>query len=375
MEIVVKEIHSRKDLKDFVRFQLNLYKGNPYFVPPIISEEVKDLNPQDNPVFENIKPHYFLAYRNGEIVGRVAAFINWTEVKNQGAEKIRFGHFDVIDDLEVTKALLTKVEELGKAHRLKYMEGPMGASNLETAGMLTEGFDRLGTAIALYNYEYYPKHFQQLGFAVEKKWIEFYLTVPDAIEEKIYRFADLVTEKYKLKILHFKNSKELQPYIKPVFDLIDESHHDLDTFVPISEKQKEFYAKKYTQLLNPEYITFIQNAEGKLCAFAITLPSFAKALQKTRGKIFPFGWYHLLQSQRKNDTAEFVLIGVHPDYQRKGITSIIFRDAFETFQKHGIKYLETNPELEENQSVQALWKAYQPKLHKRRKTFRKDLVY
>lgn len=373
MGIEIKEIKTRKELKEFVKFQLDLYKGHPYFIPPLISEEVNDLDIEKNPTLKDVTPFYFMAFKDGKSVGRIALVINHYEVNTQKIKKLRFGHFDVIDDLEVTKALFAKANEIAKQHQLEFLEGPMGASNLETAGMLTEGFDQLGTAIALYNYDYYPKHLEQLGFVKEKEWVEFKLMVPDAIDEKIYRFSEMVTERYQLKLLHFKNKTELKPYIKPVFDLIDESHEVLETYVPISKEQKAFYAKKYTQILNPEYITFIEDGEGKLCAFAITLPTFAKALQKANGKLLPFGWYHLLQSQKKNDTCEFVLIGVHPSYQRKGITSIIFKEAFETFKRNNIKYLETNPELIENQSVQALWADYNPVLHKRRKTFRLNI--
>lgn len=373
MQIEVKEIKTKSELKRFVKFQLDLYSQNNCFVPPLINEVVNDLDVEKNPTLKAVTPYYFMAFIDGKPVGRIAAVINHYEVNTQKVKKIRFGYFDVIDKLEVSRALFAKVEEIGKQNGLEFMEGPMGASNLETAGMLTFGFDRIGTAIALYNYDYYPKHLEQLGFVTEKEWVEFRLMVPESIDPKIYRFADLVTEKYKLKLLEFKSKSELKPYIKPVFDLIDESHEVLDTFVPISKEQKDFYAKKYTQILNPEYITFIEDSEGKLCAFAITLPSFAKALQKANGKLFPFGWYYLMQAQKKNDTCEFVLIGVHPDYQRKGITSIIFREAFKVFKKNNIKYLETNPELVGNQNVQALWADYNPELHKKRKTFRKNI--
>jgi len=371
MSIEIKQIHSRNELKDFVKFQLELYEGNPYFVPPLIDEEIDGFDIKKNPAFKFAAPHYFLAYKNGKIAGRIAAIINHIEVNEQKIKKIRFGWFDVIDDIEVTRALFEKVEELARENKLEFMEGPMGASNLEKAGMLTDGFDKISTAITIYNYDYYSNHLEQLGFEKEKEWVENFMTVPDSIPEKIYEFAKLVTERYKLKLLHFKNSKEMQPYIKPVFDLLEESYKDLETYVPISEEQKTFYAKKYSKILNPDFINFIEDGEGELCAFAITMPSYAKALQKARGKLLPFGWYHLLEAQKKNDTVEFVLIGVHPKYQRKGVTAIIFKEMFETFKKHHIKFLETNPELEDNQSVQALWTDYNPVLHKKRKTFKK----
>lgn len=373
MSIEIKEIHSQRELRTFVKFQLDLYKDNPYFVPGLLVDEVNSLDTTKNPAFKHATARYFLAYKDGEIAGRIAALINKVEVNELNIKKLRFGWFDVIDDLEVSKALFRKVEEVGVENGLEFMEGPMGATNLEKAGMLTYGFDRISTAIGQYNYEYYPKHLEALGFVKEKEWVEQFLTVPQSIPDKIYEFAELVTKRYDLKLLHFKNSKEMQPYIKPVFNLLEETYNELETYVPITEEQKSFYAKKYSTILNPDFISFIEDGNGDLCAFAITMPSYAKALQKAKGKFLPFGWYHLLKAQKKNDTVEFVLIGVHPKYQKKGITSIIFKDMFETFTSHNIKYLETNPELEDNQSVQALWNDYNPIIHKRRKTFRKDL--
>lgn len=373
MKIEIKEVISRQELKQFVQFQLDLYKGNPYFVPSLVADEINGLDPKTNPAFHAATARYFMAYKNGQAVGRISAIINHYEVEEQKVKKLRFGHFDVVDDLEVTKALFAKLEEIAHENNLKFMEGPMGATNLEKVGMLTYGFDRLATVIGQYNYEYYPKHLEQLGFEKEKEWVEMFINTPQTIDDKIYKFAELVSERYKLKLIQFKNSKEMQAYIKPVFDLLEESHEELETFVPITQEQKEFYAKKYATILAPDYVNFIEDEEGKLIAFAIVMPSYAKALQKAKGKLLPFGWYHLLQAQKKNDTAEFVLIGVHPKYQRKGVTAIIFKEMYETFKKHNIKYLETNPELEGNQSVQALWGDYDPILHKRRKTFRKDV--
>src|SRR5690606_81693 len=373
MSIEIKEIHSQRELRDFVKFQMDLYKGNPYFVPGLLVEEVNSLDVSKNPAFKHATARYFLAYKDGRIAGRIAALINQVEVNELNVKKIRFGWFDVIDDIEVTKALFAKVEEVGRENGLRFMEGPMGATNLEKAGILTYGFDRLATAIGQYNYQYYPHHLEQLGFVKEKEWVENFIHAPETISDKIFQFANLVQERYKLKLLHFKNSKEMQPYIGPIFDLLEESYRELETFVPISEEQKAFYAKKYSTILNPYFINFIEDGDGELCAFAITMPSYSKALQKAKGRLLPFGWYHLLKAQKKNDTVEFVLIGVHPKYQRKGVTSIIFKEMFETFKKHNIKYLETNPELEDNQSVQALWRDYNPLVHKKRKTFRKNI--
>ncbi len=373
MSIEIKEINSQRELRDFVRFQMELYKGNPYFVPSLLVDEVNSLDTSKNPSFKNATARYFLAYKDGKIAGRIAAIINKVEVNELNIKKLRFGWLDMIDDIEVTKALFAKLEEIGRENGLEFMEGPMGATNLEKAGMLTFGFDKIATVVGQYNFSYYPEHLEKIGFEKEKEWVENFIHAPETIPDKVHQFSDLVKERYKLKILHFKSAKEMQPYIKPVFDLLEESYKELETFVPITEEQKAFYAKKYSTILNPDFITFIEDEEGELVAFAITMPSFAKALQKAKGKFLPFGWYHLMKAQKKNDTVEFVLIGVHPKYQRKGVTAIIFKEMYLTFRKHNIKFLETNPELEENQSVQALWKEYDPVIHKRRKTFKKSI--
>lgn len=373
MSIEIKEISTSRELREFVNFRVRLYEGNPYFVPPLIVEEVNALNPEKNPSFKNTEAHHFMAYKDGIAVGRISALINRVETDELNIKKLRFGNFDVIDDLEVTKALFAKVEEIGKKNGLEFMEGPMGATNLEKVGMLTYGFDQMATVIGNYNYDYYPEHLEKLGFVKEKEWVENFIPAPKTIPDKVYQIADLITKRYKFKLLKFKNSAEMRPYIKPVFDLIEASHENLETFVPITEEQKEFYAKKYAAVLNPDYVNIIQDEEGEMAAFAIVMPSLAKALRKAKGKLFPFGWYHLLRAQKKNDTVEFVLIGVLPKYQKKGVTSIIFREMYKTFQRHNIKYLETNPELEDNQNVQALWGDYHPKLHKRRRTFKKEI--
>lgn len=372
--IEVKEIFSRKELKQFVKFQLELYKNNPYFVPPLINDELEALDTSKNPSFDQAEAHYFLAYKNGKIVGRIAAIINLLEVNQLKIPKLRWGWFDVIDDIEVTKALFERLNQLGKEKNLQYLEGPVGATNLENAGMLTFGFDQISTSITLYNHAYYPEHLEKLGFETANEWVENKIINPETIPQKIFDFADLVEKRYKLRVLRFKNKSEMLPYVKPIFDLLEETYKDLDTFVPITDSQKEFYAKKYVKILHPDFINFIVDENNEVCAFAITMPTFAKALQKAKGKLFPFGWYHLLQSQKVNDTVEFILIGIHPNYQRKGVTAIIFKEMYYTFKKYKIKYLETNPELIDNQSVQALWKDYNPTQHKRRKTFKKNIA-
>lgn len=373
MKIEIKQIHSRQELKQFISFQLSLYKDHPYFVPALIADEINSLDTAKNPAFQSAKAFYFLAYMNGEIVGRIAAIINLYEVDQQKVNKLRFSHFEVIDDINVTKALFDTLYEIAAQHGLDHLEGPMGATSMEKVGMLTEGFDQTATVIGQYNPAYYVKHLEDLGFTPEKEWLEMRINTPTSIPEKIYRFSELVTDRYDLNLVRLRSKADLKKYIQPVFNLLEISYSELESYVPITENQKAFYAEKYANILSPDYITIIEDKEGELIAFAIVIPSFAKALQKAKGKLLPFGWYHLLKAQKKNDTAEFVLIGVHPKFQKKGITAIIFKEMHETFRRNNIQYLETNPELVDNQSVQLLWKDYDPVIHKRRKTFRKDL--
>ena len=371
--ITIKEITSKGDLTTFVKFPFQLYKDSPYYVPSIIKEEREVMNPDKNPVFKNANAKYFLAYKGDTIVGRIAAIINWIEVKEQNKPKVRFGWFDVIDDIEVTKALLQKVIDYGKEHQLEYMEGPVGFSNMDKAGVLIKGFDELNTMITWYNYPYYASHFETLGFEPAATWVEYKIKVPSEIKEKVIKFSKVIKERYDLKLLKFKKSKEILAYADDMFDLLNKTYSSLQTFVPIQQYQIDMYKKKYLPYLNPEYITCIADKTGKLIAFSIVMPSFSKALKKMNGKIYPLRFLHILKAQKRNDTAAFYLIGVDPTYQNKGVTALIFKQMNEVFLRNGIKTVETNPELEENKAIQALWNGYDHEQHKMRRTFRKSI--
>ncbi|WP_108867200.1 GNAT family N-acetyltransferase [Aquimarina aquimarini] len=372
--ITIKEITSKGDLATFVKFPFELYKDSPYYVPSIIKEEVDVINPKKNPVFKNADAKYFLAYKNNKIVGRIAAIINWIEVKEQKKPKVRFGWFDVIDDIEVTKALLQKVIEYGTQYSLEYMEGPVGFSNMDKAGILIKGFEELNTMITWYNYSYYSKHMEQLGFEPAATWVEYKIKVPKETKEKVIKFARVIKERYQLQLLKFKKSKEILAYADDMFDLLNKTYSSLQTFVPIQQYQIDMYKKKYLPYLNPEYITCIADNTGKLIAFSIVMPSFSKALKKMNGKVYPLRFLHILKAQRRNDTAAFYLIGVDPEYQNKGVTALIFKEMNEAFLRNGIEVVETNPELEENKAIQALWNGYEHEQHKMRRTFRKSIL-
>ncbi|MAC92746.1 MAG: GTP cyclohydrolase [Flavobacteriaceae bacterium] len=373
--LILKVVKSPKDFDAFVKFPFDIYKDNPYWVPPLIKEEIETIKPDTNPVYNNAKARFFLAYKGDKIVGRIAAIINWIEVKELGKSKVRFGWFDVVDDLEVSKLLLEKVRLFGEEHNLKTIEGPMGFSNLDKAGMLIEGFKERNTMITLYNAPYYKKHLEALGYKINARWVEYEIKIDDfeASPEKVKRFSKLIMERYKLSLLQFKSKDDILPYIDQMFELLDETYNKLQTFIPIQNYQIEYYKRRYIRFIHPDFIKCIVDSEGKLIAFSITMPSFTDALKKINGKINLFNFYHLLKALRKNNRASFYLIGIHPDFQNKGITAIIFNEMQKLFNKRNINIVETNPELEENTAIQKLWKNYENRLHKKRATFVKEI--
>ncbi|RMA64531.1 GTP cyclohydrolase [Ulvibacter antarcticus] len=370
--IKVQEI-TKKELKQFVTFPFGLYKNCKYWVPPLIKDEIETLDPEKNPVFKNADATYYLAYKDNKIVGRIAVIINHLEVNEIGKKKIRFGWLDMIDDIEVTKALLEKVYEKGREHKLEYAEGPVGFSNMEKAGILTKGFNELNTMITWYHYPYYAEHFKKLDFQKQATWVEYQLTIPKEAFEKVKKFSRIIRERYKLHVIRFKHKKEILPYVDDMFGLLNNTYNTLQTFVPIQQYQIDYYKEKYFNFIHPDYITCIEDSDNKLIAFSIVMPSFSEALKKANGRLFPFGWFHILKAQKKNEKAAFYLIGIDPEYQGKGVTAIIFEEMQILFNAKGIETVETNPELIENTAVQLLWKDYNPIQHKERSTFKKDL--
>lgn len=372
--ITVKKVQSIKDRKAFVKFPFSLYKDSKYWVPPIISQELKTFNTKINPVFKDAEATLFLAYKNGELVGRVAAIINWLEVKNQDLKKMRFGWFDFIDDLDVSKALIEKVKSIGIENNLTYMEGPVGFSNLDKVGVMTEGFDHIGSMITWYNHPYYVNHFEQLGFEVEKEYLESKFLYKDIQPEPFIRAQELVKKRYQLKTLIFNKSEDILPYADEMFDVFTKSHATLSTFVEINQAQREYFKEKFLSFLDPEYVKFVVDKDDKLIGFAIVTPSYAEALQKMNGKLFPFGFRHLLQAKKHSKAVTFYLIGIIPEYQNKGVTAIIFDEYYKEFGKKNIVECIRGPELADNEAIHKLWRHFNPKVHKKRCTFRKEIT-
>ena len=371
--ITIKEIFSKKELKQFVTFPFSLYKNNKYWVPPIIKDEVESFNKNTNPVFEHADARFFLAYKNNTIVGRVCAIINNYEVEKQQIKKMRFGWLDMIDDIEVTKILLEKVKEIGFQNKLEYIEGPIGFNNLDKTGVLIEGFNHLGTMITWYNHPYYKDHLEKLGFKKEKEYLENKFEFKNVDAVYYNRVSNIIKKRFELKALDFTKTKDIMPYVDEMFEVFSQTYSKLSTFVPISDAQIEFFKKKYISFINPEYIKFVVDKNHKLVAFAIVMPSFSEALQKAKGKLFPFGIFHLLKARKHAKDVTFYLIGVHPEYQNKGVTAILFDQFTKTFTEKGIVNCIRTPELEENEAINKIWKNFNPVTHKRRRTYRKNI--
>jgi len=369
--VLLKEVSTKKEFKKFVKFPFALYKNNAYWVPPIIKEEIESFDKSKNPVFEHADARFFLAYKNNKIVGRVAAIINWKEINEQKISKMRFGWIDFIDDIAVTKALLEQVNTIAKQNNLKFIEGPVGFSNMDKVGILTEGFDQISTMMTWYNYDYYKEHLESLGYQKSLKFVETYFYFKNVDITKYKRYAVIVKKRYQLKALNFTSIEQIMPYVEEMFDLFNKSYEKLPSFTPISNKQKIYFKKKFINFLHPEFIKFILDKEGKLITFSITMPSFAKALQKANGKLLPTGLFHLMKAKNNSKDVVFFLIGIAHEYQKKGVTAIVFDEFFKTYKEKGIVKTISTPELEDNKDIQLIWKNFNPVIYKRRCTYKK----
>ena len=374
-EFEIIEVKSKDDLKNFVKFPFTLYSKNKYWVPPLVKEDIDHFNFLSQDLGDKISISFFLAYHDRKIVGRVAAIINWIEVKKVKKRKIRFGWFDTIDNIEVTRLLLDKVEEIGRSYKLEYIEGPMGFSIMDKAGMLIDGYTERNTMITWYNAPYYSNHMKIIGYTIQAQWVEYeiHLSSFDESPLKVKKFSDLILKRYKLKVLNFTSKSEIIPYADQMFDLIGNTYDKLQTFIPIQNEEIEYYKKKYLKYINPNFIKCIVNEANELIAFSVTMPSFSSALKNANGKLFPFGLFYLIKAMYFNTRGSFYLIGVHPKYQNKGVTAIIFNEMQKIFNKKNYRIVETNPELVENTKIQNLWRNYKHRQHKKRATFKKKI--
>lgn len=374
MAIEIRRVGSRKELKQFIRFNYEFYKGNPYSVPDLYDDMVGTFSPKKNAAFEFCEADYFLAYRDGKIVGRVAAIINRRANEAWGKKAVRFGWIDFIDDLEVSRALLDTVKQWGRERGMDTMEGPLGFTDMDAEGMLVEGFDQLSTMATIYNYPYYPVHMERLGMEKSADWVEMKIYVPDEIPEKHRRISDIIQRKYDLRIRKLTSKREvLRSGIgHEIFRLINEAYTPLFGFSRMTERQIDQYVNMYVPVLDLRMVTLVENAAGELVAVGISMASLSRALQRAKGKLFPFGWWHLLKALmwKRPEVLDLLLVAVRPDYQGKGVNALLFTDLIPVYQKLGFKYAESNPELEVNEKVQSQWQYFKTEQHKRRRCYK-----
>lgn len=372
----IKQIQpTRSALRDFTQFQIDLYRGNDYYVPPLVSDDIEALSPGKNPAFDFCEAAYFMAYRDGKPVGRIAAIINSQVNRNSDAKICRFGFMDFVDDMEVSRALLDAAEDWGRRKGMNKMVGPLGFTDMDREGLLVEGFEELSTMATNYNYPYYAGHVEAAGYAKESDWVEFLLQVPDKVPERYDRIATLVKEKLNLRIQKYTSRKKAKAEIgHKLFRLINEAYKDLYQYSQLTDRQIDYYVDYYLGLVNLDLLTFVMDKDDNLVGLGIALPSLSRGLQKAHGRLLPFGWYHLLKALKgKNDRVDLLLVAVHPDYQNRGVNALMFQDLLPHFIRLGFKYAETNPEMETNAKVQSQWEVFNPRQHRRRRSYAKDI--
>ena len=373
METIVKEVVSKKDLKKFINLPYDLYKGHQYHVPPLKFDEEGTLRKDKNPAFDYCEAKYWLAYQGDKVVGRIAGILNKSYIEKWHNKYVRFGWFDFIDDQEVVNALIGQVENWAKELGMSAVHGPLGFTDLDHEGMLVEGFDQLGTLATIYNHPYYPTLLANAGYVKDVDWLEYKITLPKVVPEKLEKIALLVQKRYDLSVIHAKKAKDILPYATQLFQLINSAYSDLYGVVPLTEKQISYYTKQYFSFIRPDFVSLVTNKEGKLVGFGITMPSLSLALQKAKGNLLPFGLFHLIKAIKKNNLGDLYLVAVDKDLQGKGVNAIIMYELTKSYIKAGIEYAESNPELETNRHVQAMWQYYDVQQHKRRRCFIKQL--
>lgn len=375
--VEIREIQpTKRNLLKFVHFPIDtLYRDSKYFVPPLVTDELNTLRPDKNPAFDFCEAVYYLAYRDGKIVGRVAGIINHVCNKRSGKKEARFSYIDFIDDAEVVDALIDAVTRWGKSKGMEHLTGPLSFTDMDPEGMLIEGFDRVGTSGGIYNYPYYPKHMERLGFVKDADWIEMLITIPKDIPEKMQRISDLVSQRYNLTTIKYTSRKKLvADYGDAIFKLINVAYDEIFGYSPLSDKQIKHYIKMYLPFLPLNDLAMaIEKDTQELIAVGISIPSMARALIKNRGRLFPMGWKPLLQAFKHNDVVDLMLIAVKPEFQNKGVNSLLFTDLIPCFNEYGYKVAESNRELELNSKVLKQWEYFETDQHKRRRAYTKDI--
>jgi len=374
MNVFMKEVISRKDLRAFIRFPHSLNRGNPNWVPGLDFDEMNTLRKDKNPAFEHCQARYWLAYSEGEIVGRVAAIDNHLHSETWGQPYLRFGWIDFVDHQAVSDALFGAVEAWAESLGKTAVHGPLGFTDLDREGMLVEGFDQLATLATSHDQPYYADHLARLGYEKDADWLENEVTVTEELDERISRVAAISRKRYKLSVLKAKNKKELLPYAPELFEIINETYSHLYGVIHLTEDQVEAYVEQYFGFVIPDFVPVVLDENGRMVAFTISMPSLSKALQKGRGKLFPLGWLYLLQALSKPDRVDMYLGAVRREYQGKGVNAIMMETLYRAFQRHGVKTIHGNPQMESNFRVREQWKYFESRQHKRRRVFIKHLI-
>lgn len=377
MSVEIKKVTTKSDLKRFIRFNYEFYKDNPYSVPDLYDDMVNTFSPKKNAAFEFCEADYFLALREGKIVGRVAAIINKRANETWKKQTVRFGWIDFIDDIEVSTALINTVKAWGKERGMTEIEGPLGFTDMDAEGMLIEGFDQLSTMATIYNYPYYPVHMEKLGLEKSSDWVEMKIYVPDQIPEKHLRISRIISQKYNLHVRKIKSKKEIREtgIAHEIFRLINESYAPLFGFSKMSERQIDQYVNMYVPVLDLRMVSIVENEQNEIVAVGISMASLSRALQKAKGKLLPFGWFYLLKALfvKRPKVLDLLLVAVRPDYQGKGVNALLFTDLIPVYKKLGFEYAESNPELELNDKVQNQWQYFKTEQHKRRRCFKGNI--
>lgn len=377
MSVEIKKVTTKSELKRFIRFNYEFYKDNPYSVPDLYDDMLNTFSPKKNAAFEFCEADYFLALRDGKIVGRVAAIINCRANETWNRKTVRFGWIDFIDDMEVSTALIDTVKQWGKERGMTEIEGPLGFTDMDAEGMLVEGFDQLSTMATIYNYPYYPQHMERLGLSKSADWVEMKIYVPDAIPEKHRRISEIIAKRYNLHIRKLKSKKEVRQsgVAHDIFRLINDAYTPLFGYSRMTERQIDQYVKMYVPVLDLRMVSIVENEQNEIVAVGISMASLSRALQKAKGRLLPFGWYHLLKALmwKRPKVLDLLLVAVRPDYQGKGVNALLFTDLIPVYKELGFEYAESNPELEMNEKVQNQWQYFKTEQHKRRRCFKADI--
>lgn len=377
MMTTVHKVTTSRELKKFARFNYKLYKDNPYSVPDLYSDILKTFSREKNPAFEFCEAEYFLAYQDGKIVGRVAAIINHKANTTWGKKAVRFGWIDFIDDLDVSRALLKAVEQWGAEKGMTTMEGPLGFTDMDAEGMLIEGFEELSTMATIYNYPYYPEHMEKLGLGKAIDWVEMKLMVPEKLPEQYEKIARIVQQRLNLHVRKLRSVKEIRRtgLGYKIFDLVNEAYKPLFGYSEMTKGQIDRYINEYLPILDLNMVTLVEDANNELVGVGISMASLSRALQKAKGRLWPFGWWHLLKALfiKRPPILDLLLIAVKPEYQGKGVNAIMFADLIPIYIKYGFEWGETNPELEVNDKIQSQWHYLDNRIHKRRRCYTKEI--